>query len=175
MLSLNFLIISLLSTVLFCGCLTQESRLESMLDRQIGKSRIMEKTRLELDSMLGKNDSRLKDSLFDFIQDRTRVEYTEVVVDGKRARVKVLATVPKLDELNTLILLSGFIPREKLLRMSVDELVLEISKRTRKPASEAVRSETYEFFVDFEKQKNWMANPDQISNAFARRNLISQR
>lgn len=175
MLSIKFFIFSLFSTIFLCGCLTQESRLESMLDRQIGRSRIMEKTRLELDSMLGKNDSKLKDSLYDFIQDRTRVQYKEVVVDGKKARVRVLATVPKLDELNTLILLSGFIPREKLLKMSVTELMAEISKRTRKPASEAVRSETYEFFVDFEKQKNWMANPDQISNAFARRNLISQR
>lgn len=174
MISVKYFLILSLFTFL-SGCITQESRLESMLERQIGKARIMEKARLEFDSMLGKNDSELKNSILELVSDHTSITYTEVLIDGKRARIKVLAVVPRIDELTSIILLAGFLPREKMLEMTIQDLIVEISNKTRKPASEAVRSEKYEFHVDFEKQKNWMANPDQISNAFAKRNLITSR
>lgn len=153
----------------------QESKLQSILDKQIGKARIIEKNRLELDNLLGKNNSKLKDSLMNYISDRTVVQYTEIIIDGKKARVRVLAEIPKMEELSAFMLMAGFLPREQMMSMTVDEVLAAVSKKTRRPAGEVVRCEVYEFTVDFEKNKNWIANPDQLSNAFGKKNQISKR
>lgn len=157
------------------ACSTQESKLESILDKRIGRARIIERTRLELDSMLGKANSKLKDSVLDFISARANVKYTDILVDGKKARVKVVAVIPKIDELNTLILMAGFMPRENMLSLTLEELMLEVSKKSRRPSNENIRYETYEFSVDFEKNKYWEPNGDQLSGAYAKRNLITKR
>jgi|GEM_PF-5234744 len=154
---------------------TQESKIESILDGRIGEARIIEKTRLELDSILGKDNSKLKDSVLQFVSNRIEVKYSDIVVDGKKARVRVVAIVPKVDELNTLILLAGFLPRTDMLNMSLEDLINEIAKKSRSPASESIRDETYEFSIDFKKNKQWVPNSDQLNSAFAKRNLISKR
>lgn len=157
------------------ACSSQESKIESILDRQIGTERVIEKARLELDSMLGKNDSKLKDSILAFISDGIEVRYTNILIDGKKARVKVVAVVPKMDEVNTLILHAGFLPRETMLNMTFEDVLAEVSKKSRRPASQSFISETYEFSVDFDKNKYWIPNYDQLKNAYAKRNIISKR
>ncbi len=169
------LVLTLILFFSFVACSSHESKLESILDWQIGKTRIIEKTRLELDSMLGEDDSKLKDSILDYVSDHVDVRYSDMLIEGKKARVKVIAVVPKMYELNTLLLLAGFLPRETMLQMTIGDVLLELSKKTRRPASEFIKNETYEFIVNFEKNKNWSANPDQLSNAFGKRNLISKR
>lgn len=162
------------------ACSSGEYKLQSILDSKIGKSKFVEKTRLELDGILGKKDSKLKASILDLVQDQVKIEYLDTLIDGKKARVKVIAIVPKMDEVNSLIMLASFLPREKMLEMTIQEIVVEVSKHSRRPAAsstayENIASETYEFTVDFEKQKDWVINSEQLSKAFSKRNLISKR
>lgn len=176
---MNFIkLFAILNLFLFLGgCSSGESKLQSILDRQIGRSKIVERTRLELDSILGKKDSRLKASVLDFISDRVELKYSEIIIDGKKARVKVVANVPKMEEMSTLILLASFLPRDKMLDMTIQDVFVEVAKNSRRPssASENITNETYEFSIDFEKRKDWIANSGQLNRAFSKRNLISKR
>lgn len=176
---MSFIRLITISSLFFnlSACSFAGSKLQTILDRQIGKTKIIEKTRLELDSILGKKDSRLKSSILDFVSDRVEVNYTDILIDGKKARVRVVANVPKLDELGTLILLASFLPREKMLDMTIQDVLTEISKNLRRPANHTdIVNETYEFNVDFEKGKEyWIANTEQLSRAFNKQNLITKR
>lgn len=176
---MNFVkLFAILNIFLFLtGCSSGESKLQAILDRQIGRSKFVERTRLELDSILGKKESRLKSSVLDFVADRVDLQYSEIIIDGKRARVKVVANVPKMEEMSTLILMASFLPRQKMLDMTIQDLFVEVAKNARRPSSSAdsITNETYEFSVDFEKRKDWVANSEQLNRAFSKRNLITKR
>lgn len=165
--------------LVIAACSSGESKLQSILDRQIGKSKFLERTRLELDGILGKKDSNLKASILDLVEDQVKIEYLDTLIDGKKARVKVVAVVPKMDEINSLIMLASFLPREKMLEMTIQDIITEVNKSSRKPASSSdyggFACETYEFTVDFEKHKDWVLNAEQLNRAFSKRNLISKR
>jgi hypothetical protein len=155
------------------ACSMSESKIKSIVDREIGPDLIVEKARLELDKQLGKQHSKLKSSLLDMVADRIEIEYTEIIVEGRRARVKVQAKVPKLEDLGALFSEARNLPREKILEMSAQELIKEINRSSRRPASQNdLRVEHYEFFVDFEKNKEWIANNDQLKRAYSKKNLI---
>jgi hypothetical protein len=157
------------------ACFSPESKLEAVVEKEIGKAQLLHKARLELDKVLGKKDSKLKSSLLKLVDERTKIEFVETVIDGKRARVHVRAVVPRFDELGALILLGSFVPREQLLNMSADEFLQTLSRNSRQPASASdLRSEIYSFSVDFSKEKTWKVNEDQLSRAYSRRNLISK-
>lgn len=176
---MNFLkLFAIFNLFLFlAGCSSGESKLQSILDRQIGRSKFVERTRLELDSILGKKDSKLKSSVLSFVADRVELKYTEIIIDGKRARVRVIAHIPKMEEMSTLILMASFLPREKMLDMTIDDVFVEVAKNSRRPSSarNQITNETYEFSIDFEKRKDWIANSEQLIRAFSKRNLISKR
>lgn len=176
---MNFVkLFGILFLVLFVtGCSSGESKLQAILDRQIGRSKFVERTRLELDSILGKKESKLKTSVLNFVADRVELNYTEIIIDGKRARVRVVANVPKMEEMSTLILMASFLPRETMLNMTIQDLFVEVAKNSRRPstASENITNETYEFSIDFEKRKDWVANSEQLSRAFSKRNLMTKR
>ena len=123
------------------GCSSGESKLQSILDRQIGRSKFVERTRLELDSILGKKDSKLKTSVLNFVADRVELKYTEIIIDGKRARVRVVANVPKMEEMSTFILLASFLPRETMLNMTIQDVLLRSRKIHAGPAVPAKTSQ----------------------------------
>lgn len=167
---------SLMLVIFVSACSSNQSKLETILDRNIGKAKLIAQTRLELDSTLGRRDSKLKSSVLEFLSDRVEIKYTDVLVQGRRARVKVVATVPKMDEVSAILLLAHFLPREKMLEMSIQDVLAEVSKNSRRPASEDdIKNETYEFSVDFEKNKDWVADSEQLKKAYTKRNLISKR
>ncbi len=176
---MNFVkLFAILNIFLFvAGCTSGESKLQAILDRQIGRSKFVERTRLELDSILGKKESKLKTSVLNFVADRVELKYTEIIIDGKRARVKVVANVPKMEEMSTLILLASFLPRATMLNMTIQDVFVEVAKTSRRPstANENITNEIYEFSIDFEKRKDWVANSAQINRAYSKRNLISKR
>ncbi|MBY0553814.1 hypothetical protein K2P97_04740 [bacterium] len=167
---------SLILVVFVTACSSNQSKLESILDRNIGKAKLIAQTRLELDSTLGKQESKLKSSVIDFLSDRVEIKYKDVLVEGRRARVTVVATVPKMDEVAAILMLASFLPREKMLSMSIQDVLEEVSKSSRRPASDDdIKNETYEFSVDFEKGKDWVADSEQLKKAYTKRNLISKR
>ena len=177
---MNFIkLFAFLNIFLVIAACSPQYKLQSILDRQIGKSKFLERTRLELDGILGKKDSKLKASILDLVEDQVKIEYLDTLIDGKKARIKVVAVVPKMDEINSLIMLASFLPREKMLEMTIQDIIIEVNKSSRKPASssgyEGGACETYEFTVDFEKHKDWVLNSEQLSRAFSKRNLISKR
>lgn len=163
--------------IFVAGCSSRESKLQAILDRQIGRSKFVERTRLELDSILGKKESKLKTSVLNFVADRVELKYTDIIIDGKRARVKVLANVPKMEEMSTMILMASFLPRETMLNMTIQDVFVEVAKKSRRPSSagENITNETYEFSIDFEKRKDWVANSEQLNRAYSKRNLITKR
>ncbi len=157
----------------FNSCSLNKLKLESILDKQIGKEQLVERTRLALDSVLGRRDSILKRSTLNLINDRLEIKYMDVVIEGRNARVKVLATVPKMDEIESLLLLASYLPREKMLGMTIQDVLAEVSKSSRRPAAqEDINSETYLFSVDFIKGKEWAPNSEQLKKAYSRKNLI---
>lgn len=157
------------------ACTSNSSKLEGVVDKEVGKAQLIEKTRLELDKYLGKKDSKFKTSVLEYVSDRVKIRYN-TIVDGRKARVDVVAEMPKMDEIGTLLLMASFMPKEKVLNMSMEEVVTEISRNSRKPASvEDFRTETYEFSVNFEKNKSWEVNSDQLKKAYSKKNLISKR
>ncbi len=175
---MNFqkILVSFVITIFLSSCSFSEYKLESILDKQIGKSQLIAKTRLELDFMLGKQDSKLKSSVLIFLSERVDIKYSDIVIDGRKARVNVVAVVPKIDEVGTILLLANFLPREQLLRMSIQDVLSEVSKNLRRPASEDdIKNEIYEFSVDFKKDKDWIVNSEQLKKAFSKKNLISKR
>ena len=170
--------ISILNLFFFlAGCSSGESKLQSILDHQIGRPKFVERTRLELDSILGKKESKLKTSVLNFVADRVELKFTETIIDGKRGRVRVIANVPKMEEMSTLILMASFLPRDKMLDMTIQDLFIEVAKNSRRPSSSGdnITNETYEFSIDFEKRKEWVANSEQLNRAFSKRNLITKR
>lgn len=155
------------------ACSMNESKIKSIVDREIGADLIVEKARLELDKQLGKQHSKLKSSLLDMVSDKIDIEYTEVIVEGRRARVRIHAKVPKLEDIGALFSEARNMPREKILDMSAQELVREINRSSRRPASQNdLRVEHYEFYIDFEKNKEWVANTDQLKRAYSKKNLV---
>lgn len=167
-----------LGCLLFFGlvaCSSNASKLQARVDKEVGKAQLIEKTRLELDKVLGKKDSVFKASLISYISDKIKVEYN-TIVDGRKARVDVVAVLPKMEEVGALILLVSFMPKEKVLNMTVEDVFAELSKNSRKPASvNDIKTETYEFSVNFEKNKDWEVNADQMRRAYTKKNLISKR
>lgn len=164
------------TTLVMSGCFSSASRLESIVDREVGKAQFVEKTRLELDKVLGKQDSKLKDSLLDMVREKTQVDFVETIVDGRRARVRVKAIIPKTEDISALLLMANFLPKDKMLNMDVTELMGAISSGTRRPASQMdVHTDIYEFNVDFEKDHNWVVNSEQLQRAYSRKNLVTQR
>jgi hypothetical protein len=174
--SVQKIFVSLIIALFASSCSFNESKLESILDKQIGKAQLIEKTRLELDAILGKQDSELKNSLLSFLSDRVDIQYSDILIDGRKARVNVIAVVPKIDEVGSILILASFLPREKMLKMSIQEVLAEVSKKSRRPASEeGIKNEIYEFSVDFKKDKEWVADSEQLKKAYSKRNLISKR
>lgn len=175
---MNFLKFSL-AIMLFIAvnaCSTNESKIKAILNREVGESQLVERSRLELENILGVGDSKLKSSVLDFIDDNTEVTFQEVIIDGKRARVLVKAVVPKVEEVSSLMVMSSSLPKEKILNMSLSQLLQEVSKNSRAPASQVqINTEVYEFSIDFYKDKGWVPNSEQLKKAFNKRNLISKK
>ena len=162
-----------LLVLMFNACSMNESKIKSIVDREIGAELVVERARLELDKQLGKKDSKLKSSMLEMVESKIDIEYTEVIVEGRRARVKVSAKIPKMEDIGALFSEARHLPREKIIDMSVQELIKEINKTSRRPASSNDLSvEHYEFFVDFEKNKDWIANSDQLKRAYSKKNLV---
>lgn len=158
------------------ACSTNESKIKAIINKEVGEPQLVERSRLELENILGDQDSNLKNSVLDYVHDNIEVKFTEVIVDGKRARVSVKAVVPRVEEVSSLMLISSYLPKEKILKMSLEELLAEASKGSRQPASQMqINSDTYEFTVDFYKEKSWVPNMDQLRKAFNKRNLISKK
>lgn len=159
--------------VMFNACSMTESKIKSVVDREIGSGLIVEKARLEIEKQLGKQDSKLKSSLLELVKDKISIEYTEVLVEGRRGRVKVLAHIPKLETLGALFSESRYMSKEKMIEMTAAQWIKEINRNSRRPASENdLLVETYEFYVDFEKNKDWVANQDQLKKAYSIKNLV---
>jgi hypothetical protein len=159
----------------FSSCFSSASKMQSIVDKEVGKAQLLEKTRLELDKYLGKKDSKFKSSVMDYVSDHIKIDYN-TIVDGRMARVDVVAVMPKMDEIGTLLLLASFLPKEKVLNMTMADVMAEVSKSTRKPASvDDIKTETYEFSVNFEKEKDWQVNTEQLKKAYTKKNLITKR
>ena len=166
-----------LSLILFLifltGCSLNESKLTSLVDREVGRNLIVEKARLELDKQLGRSDSKLKSSLLAMVSDKIHIQYNDFVIEGRRARVRVNAEIPRLQGLGAIFAQARNIPKERLLEMTADELLKELGKQSRGPASEVdFKTEVYEFTIDFEKDKQWVANPEQLKKAYSKKNLL---
>jgi hypothetical protein len=158
----------------FSACSMNESKIKSLVERELGSDLIVEKARLELDKHLGRRDSKLKSNLLDAVSKKINIEFTDILVEGRRARVKVRAQIPKLEDIGALFSEGRNIPKERILEMSLDEFIHEINKQTRRPASDIdLKVEYYEFYIDLEKNKEWVTNSDQIKKAYSRRNIVN--
>ncbi|MCC2678723.1 MAG: hypothetical protein K0R29_1299 [Pseudobdellovibrio sp.] len=164
---------ALLLVVLFNACSLNESKIKSIVEREIGSGLIVERARLELDKQLGRGHSRLKSTLLESVSSKIHIQYTEVIVQGRRARVHVRAEIPRLEDIGALFSEARHFERAKIVDMSAEELMKEINKSSRRPASHNdLQTETYEFYVDFEKQKEWVANSEQLKKAYSKKNLV---
>lgn len=169
---LKFAAVGLL-LIFFNACSLSESKIKGIVDREIGAGLIVEKARLELEKQLGRGDSKLKSSMLELVSSKIKIEYTEVIIEGRRARVHVRAEIPKLEDIGALFSEARMLPKEKIAEMSADELMKEIMKNSRRPASENdLKTEVYEFNVDFEKNKEWVANSEQLKKAYSKKNLV---
>lgn len=162
-----------LLVVLFNACSLNESKIKSIVDREIGSGLIVERARLELEKQLGRGHSKLKSSLLEAVSGKIKIEYTEVIVQGRRARVHVRAEIPRLEDIGALFSEARHFERSKIVDMSAEELMKEINKSSRRPASQNdLQTELYEFYVDFEKGKEWVANSEQLKKAYSKKNLV---
>ena len=107
------------------------------------------------------------------VSNKIKIEYTDIIIEGRRARVHVRAEIPRLEDIGALFSEARALPKEKITDMTADELVREVSKGSRRLASENdLKIEMYEFYVDFEKTKDWVANSEQLKKAYSKKNLI---
>lgn len=163
----------LIFLLFLAGCSLNESKLTSLVDREVGRNLIVERARLELDKQLGRNDSKLKSSLLEMVRDKIHIQYNDFIIEGRRARVRVNAEVPNLQGLGAIFAQAREIPKERLLDMTAEELLKELGRKSRGPASEVdLKTEVYEFTVDFEKEKEWSANSEQLKKAYSKKNLL---
>ena len=162
-----------LLVLLFNACSFNESKIKSIVDREIGSGLIVERARLELEKQLGRGNSKLKSSLLETVAGKIKIEYTEVIVQGRKGRVHVHAEVPRLEDIGALFSEARHFDKAKIVDMTAEELMKEINKSSRRPASQNdLETETYEFYVDFEKGKEWVANADQLKKAYSKKNLV---
>jgi hypothetical protein len=167
------IVCAILVVVLVNACSFNESKIKSIVDREIGSGLIVERARLELDKQLGRTDSKLKSSILETISSKINIEYAEVIVEGRRARVHVRAEIPRLEDIGALFSEARHLDRAKIVDMTEEELIKEINKTSRRPASQNdLQTDYYEFYIDFEKNKEWVANSDQLRKAYSKKNLI---
>lgn len=166
-------ICAILVVVSVNACSFNESKIKNIVDREIGSGLIVERARLELEKQLGRGDSKLKSSILDMVASKINIQYDEVLVQGRRARIHVKAEIPRLEDIGALFSEARNFPKDKIVEMSAEELLSEIGKTSRRPASFTdLQTEYYEFYVDFEKNKQWIPNSDQLKKAYSKKNLI---
>lgn len=170
------LLLATFTSLLALSSCTNRYRLESVVDKEIGRAQLLAKTRLELDKFLGRSDSRLKSSILSHVSRHIKINY-DTIIDGKRARVNVRAVVPKMDELGTLMLLASFMPKDEMLNMNLQSLLTEVAKNSRRPASlESMKIEVYEFSVDFERVRyDWVVNSDHLKRAYSKKHITGRQ
>jgi hypothetical protein len=167
------IIIAILVVVMVNACSLNESKIKNIVDREIGSGLVVERARLELEKQLGRGDSKLKSSFLEMVSEKIKIEYIEVIVQGRRARVLVRAEIPRLKDIGALFSEARHLPKDKIVDMSAEELMKEINNNSRRPASQNdLETEHYEFYVDFEKGKEWVANTEQLKKAYSKKNLV---
>ncbi len=158
------------------SCTSGESKLQGMITREIGKKQLIEKARLEMDKVLGKRDSRLKQSALEFIDSRMEISFPDTLIDGRRARVQVKAVLPRVEEVSAALFAINSMPKEKMLELSFEEFLEELSRSGRRPAGVVeIKDDVYEFSIDFDRDRDWSVNPDQLRRAYSKRNLVVKK
>lgn len=171
--NLGKIILAFLFLLAINACSYNESKIKNIVDREIGSGLIIERARLELEKQLGRNDSRLKSSLLETVSKKIKIEYDQIIIEGRRARVHIKAEIPRIGDIGALFSEARDIPRDKLIDFNMDELLKEINKSSRRPASKNdLQTDFYEFYIDFEKAKEWVPNRDHLSRAYSRKNLV---
>lgn len=173
--NLGKIILAFLFLLTINACSYNESKIKGIVDREIGSGLIVERARLELEKQLGRNHSKLKSSLLETVSKKIKIDYEQIIIEGRRARVHVKAEIPRLEDIGALFSEARNIPRDKLIEFNTEELVKEINKTSRRPASRnELQTELYEFYIDFEKTKEWIPNRDQLGKAYSRKNLVAR-
>lgn len=172
--SIKILATSLALTLLASCTGGPEGQIKAALDKEMGPAKIEAKAKTDIDKLFGPKDSKFKSSVYEYVTSKTIVSYSDIKVTENKATVKVLVSKPKDDDVGGLILLAGFVDQKKLADMTMNDLMVEATKGSRKTASiDDIRQEKYEFTLDLEKKEDWvLADPKQLKQAFNKKNLI---
>lgn len=162
------------ATLMITACTSSpEGKITQVMEIKIGKKAIMEKTSKELDTLLGKDSSKLKSSVIDFMDEKTKVSFSDIQVNGPQATVKVNIDMPKADEIGGLLFLAAFIPKETAMKMSINELLKEVSKGQRQVASiNDLKMESYSAIVDLEFKDQWLIKNSDLSKIVTKKNKV---
>ncbi|MBC7466365.1 MAG: hypothetical protein H7256_10265 [Bdellovibrio sp.] len=146
---------------------TENKNITKALNDEIGEKVRIATYVKDVDSFLGKNPSKLKETLMDHLIDQTQIKYSDIKIDGNKATVKVEIESPNKEKIGNFIFMGTLMPQEKVLKMSFKELVETIKKENGVPASEAeFKSLKYVTIVNLEKNGTWIPNPSDINHLY---------
>lgn len=161
--------------VLLASCSGPESKVKAALEKKMGREAIQVELKAGVDKLLGPKESKFKSSLYDFVNSKTSITFSDIKVQDKTATAKVAVTRPNEEDLGGLILLAAFVDQKKLLDMSMNEFMTELTKGSRKTASiNDIRSDKYEFLVTLENNGDWSVDEKQLKNVFNKKNKVKQ-
>ena len=172
--SIKFFVAALTLT-LFASCTNNpEGKIKATLDKEIGKDKIAAETKINVDKLMGKKDSKFKESLFEYFNTNTTVTYSNIKVNENKASVKLTIAKPNDEDMGGLILFAAMVDQKKLLNMTMNDLLVELSKNGRKTASiDDIRKDKYELTVELENKGEWViANTKQLKQALSKKNKV---
>lgn len=159
--------------VLATGCTpSPEKKIISSLEEQYGPQVYAAKVKSEIDKLFGKESTKLKDSIQDFIISKTKIKFSDVVITENTATVNFNAEQPDDNTLAGLMLLVGFTDYKKVSKMSMNEFIAEASKndKKRKTASdEDIKINRYAGTINLKKEnEKWI--PANKNDSFFQKN-----
>lgn len=146
------LFLAITATLTLTNCTSSpEDQVHKALKAEFSKDSLVKATDKSATELLGSKESRFKTSLKNYVVEKTTFEFSDIKIEENKATATVTKTEPG-DALGGLIFMAAFIPREKLEKMSLQEVFQEIAKNSREPASlEDIKSDVKTFTANLEK------------------------
>lgn len=157
-----------------CTSNKPEDKVAEAIDNEVKGEKVEAKMNKDLEKIFGKEDSKFKKSVGEYILKTTKFSYSEIKVTGTSATAKVRVTVPRQDELAGILMMAAFLDKKKLKETTLNEFVVELAKSARKTASLSdLQTESYEAVITLNQANDvWTVDKKSIDSFMTKKNKV---
>jgi hypothetical protein len=166
-------LIALAFCFLATSCTTKpEDKVAQALEKALGKEEIKKQMDIGLTKLLGKKETPFRQSVSHFFVENTKLNYSDIKIEGDKATVKLTVQKPNEEEFAGLFFMAAFIERKKLDTLTLDQFLAELSKGQRKTAStKDFRIDQFEGTVELKKTSDsWTLDEKSAKSFYSKKN-----